>query len=557
MVDVIDTDAMFAAAPDAVQGGEDVAMTLPTVATALVQSLTNASRIQRAGLSLARELTRVTLGRSQVEAPKGDWRWADPTWRENPAYRRMMQSYLAWSEAMVGLAEDSGPDWRAEERARFALNVLTSAAAPTNFLATNPAAVKRAFESGGKSLLRGGRNMLHDWRSNGGMPTQVDGSGFRTGENVAVTPGAVVFRDERCEVIQYRPTTTQVSSRPLVVVPPQINKYYFLDLAPGRSFVEYAVSRGLQTFIISWRNPGRDEAHWGLDEYATSLLAAIDTARAVSGSDDVNLLGFCAGGILSSTVLNHLAATGDQRVNTASFAVTLLDFEVPAMIGLLASPGLLGFAKWSSRRSGVLAGASLGKVFTWFRPNDLVWNYWVNNYLLGEDPPVFDILAWNADATNLPAALHGQFLDIFGSNLLCKPDSLTVLGSPVDLSRIEIETYVTGALTDHLTPWTGCYRTTQLMSGPSTFVLSHAGHIQALVNPPGNPKAFYHVGGEPGPDPEKWREGAERRPGSWWEHWAEWVLPRSGEEHPAPSDLGNQEYPPLAPAPGDYVRRPA
>jgi polyhydroxyalkanoate synthase len=557
MVDQLETAAMFSGAAEAAPGGEDVALTIPSVLLSLLHATASGPRVGAAGLGLAREMTRVALGRSAVEPPKGDWRFDDATWHDNPAYRRMMQSYLAWCEAVTGLAEGSGLDWRSEERAKFGLNLLTSAAAPTNFLPTNPAAVKRSFETGGRSLWRGARNMVRDWRSNGGMPSQVDRSSFRMGENTAATSGAVVFRDERFELIQYRPTTEEVRTRPVVIVPPQINKYYFLDLAPGRSFVEYVLSRGLQVFMISWKDPTPADADWGLDEYASSVLAAVDAARGVCDSEDVNLLGFCAGGIVSSTVINHLAAAGDDRVRTASFAVTLLDFDVPAMIGLLASPGLLGLAKWSSRRAGVLSGSSLGRVFTWFRPNDLVWNYWVNNYLMGNDPPRFDILAWNADSMNLPAKLHAQFLDIFGHNLLCRPGTLTVLGTPVDLGQVKLETYVTGAITDHLTPWIGCYRTTQLMSGPSTFVLSHSGHIAALVNPPGNPKAYYYVGGEPGPDPQAWREGAERHPGSWWEHWVEWALPRSGGCRPAPEELGGADWPPLVAAPGRYVRRAA
>jgi polyhydroxyalkanoate synthase len=397
------------------------------------------------------------------------------------------------------------------------------------------------------------RNFLRDLRRNGGMPSQVAEGAHRVGEHLAVTPGAVIWRDERCELIRYAPTTPTVRARPVIVVTPQINKYYFLDLAPGRSFVEYEVSRGIQVFIVSWRNPGPEHAGWGLEEYASTILGAIEAARSLTGSDDVDLFGFCAGGITTAATLAHLAAIDDQRVNTASFAVTLLDFDVPALIGMLADPALLRVSKWNSRRAGVLDGTSLGSIFSWLRPNDLVWNYWVNNFLMGEDPPVFDILAWNADPTNLPAKLHGQFLDIFGQNLLCTPGALTLFGTPVDLSRIKLETYVTGATTDHLTPWKGCYRATQLMGGPSTFILSNAGHIQAQVNPPGNPKAHFFAGPTPGPDPDAWLAAADRHPGTWWSHWADWALERGPAEVPAPTELGNTAYPVLAPAPGTYV----
>jgi len=335
------------------------------------------------------------------------------------------------------------------------------------------------------------RQLVSDIRHNGGLPSQVDAGAFRVGDNLALSPGAVVYRDEVCEILQYTPTTPRVRSRPIVMVPPQINKFYFMDLAPKRSFIEYAVSRGLPFFAISWRNPVADQGGWNLDTYAERVVTAFDVAAEITGSDSVNLLGMCAGGITASTVLSHLALRAPDRVNSASFGVTLLDFDVPAMVGMMNSRPLLAVAKKRSARSGVLDGQSLAAVFTWMRPNDLVWNYWVNNYLMGRRPPAFDILAWNADKTNLPSALHAQFLEIFAGNSLVHAGEISVLGTPVDLARITCDTYVTGGLTDHLTPWTGCYRATQLFSGPSTFVLGHSGHIQTMVNPPGNPKAHY------------------------------------------------------------------
>ena len=259
------------------------------------------------------------------------------------------------------------------------------------------------------------------------------------------------------------------------------------------------------------------------------MLHAVDTVREVTGSPDVNLIGFCAGGIIATALLNHLAATGDDRVHSMSYAVTLLDFGLRAPITAFSGRGLIAFAGRRSRRKGIITSRQMGNAFTWMRPDDLVFNYWVNNYLMGEKPPAFDILAWNADGTNLPGALHNQFLDIFRDNLLTRPGELSVLGTPVSLRNITVPTFVTGAVTDHLTPWKGCYRTTQLFSGPSTFVLSYSGHIASLVNPPGNPKAHYWTGGPPGADPEEWLAGAERQQGSWWEAWADWVTARAGE----------------------------
>jgi polyhydroxyalkanoate synthase len=515
----------------------------------------NVPVVASAGARLAGDLAGVVLGTSEMAPARGDKRFTDPTWSDNPGYRRLMQAYLAACRAVADVVERADlDDWRDRERARFVAAVLTSTLAPTNTLPGNPAALKRAFETGGASLGRGARHLLEDLWRNRGLPQQVERGALRVGEHMAVTPGAVVYRDDVLELIQYTPTTDEVRETPVVVVPPQINKYYFMDLAPGRSLIEYAVGRGQQMFAISYRNPTREHRHWNLDTYGTSILAALDAVRAITGSEQVNLFGLCAGGITTSTVLNHLFATGQgDRVRTTSYGVTLLDWSAPAPVGMLSVPALIRFAAWRSRSSGVLDGRSLASVFTWMRPNDLVWNYVANNWLLGNDPPTFDILAWNADCTNLPGALHGQFLEIFEHNALTRPGALTVLGSPVDLSRVTTENYVTGGTTDHLTPWNGCYASARLLGGKSTFVLTNTGHIQTLVSPPGSRKSRYWTGPEPVVHPEDWRSRATEHEGTWWEHWAGWIDERSGEWRKAPSDLGNAAHPPLAPAPGTYV----
>ena len=543
---------------DAVGGTEDPGrIGVADGLVALAKAATQSAAAVKAGVGLSAESVRIAVGRSQVAPAKGDNRFADPSWTDNPAYRRVKQVYLAWSAAVDSVVDAADVDWRTRERARFAAGILTSSLAPTNTLPGNPAALKRVIETGGGSLVAGARHFVDDLLHNGGMPKQVDASGFKVGENMATTPGAVVYRDEVCEVLQYQPTTATVRTRPVVMIPPPINKYYFMDLAPGRSFIEHAVSKGIPFFVISWRNPRKEHADWNLDTYAGAVLGAIDVAREVSGSDDVIALGLCAGGIITATVLSHLAAKGDGRVHAVSFGVTLLDWDVPAMVGAFQSKGLLSIARRKSRTAGVLDARSLGTVFTWMRPNELVWNYWVNNYLMGKQPPAFDILAWNDDKTNLPGRLHGQFLDIFAGNLMVKPGGMEVLGTPVDLSAVKIDTYVTGGLSDHLTPWDGCYRATQLFPGHSTFVLSPTGHIQTQVSPPGNPKSHYFIGGEPGPDPHEWRDNAERRAGTWWDHWVEWVIERAGAEKPAPKTLGSRRHKVLAPAPGTYVLEPA
>ncbi len=516
--------------------------------------------VARASVGLAMGLSRVALGRSEVAPARGDWRFKDPTWTTNPLYKRVAQGYLSACEAVEQILDDmqtAGDSHRAD-RARFAMGILTSAAAPTNTLWGNPAAIKKTFETGGANLICGFRNFVDDMRHNGGMPSMAKQGALRVGEDMAVTPGQVVEKDEYAELLQYAPSTATVRERPMLVVPPPIGRFYFLDLRPGRSFVEYSASRGLQTFLLSWRNPGPEQADWDIDTYAQRILGAIDTIREITRSDDVNLIGFCAGGILQTAVLNRLAALGDERVHSASYAVTLLDFGLPAPIGAFSSPRLLSLARWNSSRRGVISARAMSGVFTWMRPNDLVWNYWVNNYLLGEDPPVFDILSWNADGTNLPAALHRQFLNIFEHNPLPTPGSLESLGTPVDLGSIKVPHYVVGAVADHLTPWKGTYRTTQLLGGDSTFVLSNAGHIASLVNPPGNPKASYFTGPtDADGSPEEWLDGAVRQLGSWWEHWADWALERSGAEKAAPKKLGSRRNPARDPAPGSYVLEPS
>lgn len=553
----VGTDGAEPIPPESIAGGEPASIPpFGQVFTATVATLGQAGAVARESILLSRELLRIGAGKSSIEPAKGDRRFADPAWETNPLFHRLEQSYLATGGSLGRLVErlDGRVSDRVAETARFAGGLLASAASPTNFFLTNPAAIKKAFDTGGASVMRGTGQLLHDLRHNGGFPEMADRSGFEVGRNLAVSPGAVVERDEVGEVIQYSPASTAVFARPVLVVPPPIGRFYFLDLAPGRSFVEYASAQGMQVFMLSWRNPSKAQANWDLDTYASRVCSAIDAVREVTGAEDINLMVFCAGGIIASTALSHMAVTGDSRVHSVSYAVTLLDFSKRAPIAAYNSRGLLAFARRRSLRAGIMTSRQMGSAFTLMRPDDLLFNYVVNNYLLGQRPPAFDILAWNADGTNLPGALHAQFLDIFRDNPLVRAGAIEVLGTPLDVSSITVPVFVTGALTDHLTPWRGCYQTTQLVGGESTFVLSYSGHIASLVNPPGNPKAHYWVGGVPGPDPDAWLADAERRTGSWWERWIEWVTPLAGSKHPPSGRLGSDRHPPLDPAPGLYVR---
>ena len=502
---------------------------------------------------VALELAEIALGRSEIAPARSDRRFTDPAWTEHPAYRRLMQAYLLIAARLHELVDQAQLDWRNAQRAHFAVTLLTDGLAPTNTLWGNPAAIKRAFDSAGVSLIRGTRNLIGDLSRNGGMPAMVDTRPFQLGRNIAVSPGSIVHRDEVFELIQYASTAETVYSRPLVMIPPQINKYYVMDLAPGRSFTEYAVGQGLQYFTISWRNPVAAQRDWDLDTYVQACLDAVEVACEITGSEQANLLGLCAGGVTMSLVLGHLAAKGSPRARSATFAVAVLDTEAPSMMGMFASDATIAAATRRSRRKGVLDGREMARVFAWLRPNDLVWNYWVNNYLLGNDPPAFDILFWNADNTRLPAALHADFLDLFVRNPLKRAGEVDVLGTPIDLKQVTAPAYVVSGITDHIAPWTAGYETTSMLGGPVEFVLSSSGHIQSIVNPPGNPKASYFTGGPQVDEPQSWLKAATEVRGSWWEHWARWVGEQSGERVRAPRRPGGRRHPVLEPAPGRYV----
>ncbi len=508
------------------------------------------------------DLTQIATGESELKPEPNDRRFADPAFAENPFYRRLMQAYLAWRASLhdlVGLKTETiaGEDWKLPAQERFAVTLLTEALSPTNTLLGNPAALKRAFDTAGRSLLDGLRNYLGDLINNGAMPSQVDKRPFEVGRNLAVTPGAVVHRGKLVELIQYKPATAQVYERPVMLIPPEINKFYVMDLAPKRSFTEYAVAHGLQFFTVSWRNPGPEDRDMGLDDYVNACKEASGIVSAITGSPDLNLVGICAGGITSSVLLGHLQASADRRINAATLVVTMLDSSEPSMTGMFANEESVAAAVEGSKRKGVLDAGSLARTFAWMRPNDLVWHYWVNNYLMGLDPAPFDILFWNADSTNLPARLHSDFLNIMLRNPLMEPGALKALGTPIDLRHVDCDMYVLAGQTDHICPWRACHRATQLFGGRTEFVMSGSGHVQSLVCPPANFKAKYFTNHRTGNDPDAWLKGAHEHKGTWWDHWLEWMDKRSGEKRPAPTSLGGGGYEVIEPAPGRFVHMSA
>jgi polyhydroxyalkanoate synthase len=555
-IEIVDAtiDAITSAMPVTLSPSQTVAAGSRLARTAILQPMA----VARNAAGFVVEAAKIAAGTSDVSPGPKDRRFTDEWFSEKPAWRRLAQTQVALEQSVADLIEDLDLDEKSRLRSELVANILTSTVAPTNNLLGNPAALKEAQRTRGRSLVDGARHALHDARNNGGMPSMVDTRPYVPGETIAATPGSVIFRNPVLELIQYAPTTPKVHARPIMIIPPQINRYYVLDLAPQRSLVEHLVSEGYQVFMISWRNPGPEHRDWSLDTYLAATLEAMDATLDVTGSRTLNMLGVCAGGITMAALLGHLAAIGDKRVHSASFLVTIIDWSTPSTVGTMISGPVLSAARRSSRRTGILDGDSLARLFAWLRPNDLVWNYWVNNYLLGKNPPPFDVLAWNVDSTNLPAELHSDFMDIAAENSMTEPGKVVALDTPIDLADITYDTFVVGAVTDHITPWEACYETVNLLGGKSEFVLSSQGHIQALVNPSGNPKGEYrtNAAAADADEPlssEEWLAGADAHQGSWWDHWAAWLRPRSGRKVAAPGELGSDEYPPIVDAPGTYV----
>ncbi|WP_028631937.1 class II poly(R)-hydroxyalkanoic acid synthase [Pseudomonas parafulva] len=504
-------------------------------------------------LALGGQLGRVLLGDTPHQPNPRDGRFSDPTWRENPLYRRGLQAWLAWQGQTRAWIDESHLDEDDRARVHFLFNLLNDALAPSNSL-LNPQAVKTLFDTGGQSLVRGAAQLLEDLRHNGGLPRQVDERAFEVGGNLATTPGSVVFRNDMLELIQYQPMSEKQHARPLLVVPPQINKYYIFDLSPANSFVQYMLKHGLQVYMVSWRNPDARHREWGLSSYVAALEAALNACRSISGSRDPNLVGACAGGLTMAALQGHLQARQQlRRVRSATYLVSLLDSAFDSPASLFADEQTIEAAKRRSYQRGVLDGAEVARIFAWMRPNDLIWNYWVNNYLLGKTPPAFDILYWNADNTRLPAALHGDLLDFFKLNPLTRPGGLEVCGSSIDLQQINIDSFTVAGSNDHITPWDAVYRSATLLGGKRRFILANSGHIQSIINPPGNPKGYYLDNPQLPGDPRAWFHDAQRSEGSWWPLWMTWIKARSGPLRPPKGLPGNATYPALGPAPGTYV----
>jgi polyhydroxyalkanoate synthase len=505
-------------------------------------------------LGFIKEASNIIRGCSDLAPDPKDRRFRDVTWSRNPLYRCSLQFWLATRAGIIECLDDIEMDKTERIRALLLCNIVIDSLSPTNSLIGNPAALKQIYETGGASLLHGLRNAYDDFIVGNKLPSKVDSRGFEVGTNLATCEGAVIFRNDFMEVIQYAPLTKNVHEIPLLIVPPQINKFYVLDLTPDKSMTCYLLNQGFRVFCISWFNPGPAQESWGLEDYVSAVIEATGVVRNITRQKKLNVMGACSGGITLTTALSHLAAIGDERINSCTLQVCVLDPRSDDTdIGALLTETSVEFARSKSAKNGILSGKDLATTFAWMRPNDLIWNYYVNNYLMGNSPPAFDILHWNNDTTNLPARLHSDFLDFYMNSPFANPGTQEFMGQTLDLSRVKHDILIAAGLTDHITPWQACYRSVKMFGGNVTFVLSNSGHIQALINPPGNPKARYMSSGVETNDTGEWLETATQQPGSWWELWTEWLTDRSGPLRNAPRKLGNAKYSTLDKAPGLYV----
>ncbi len=520
------------------------------------------------GKSLTEIVARDANAAAEAEAPAGDpviapepsdRRFGHAAWTTNPYFDALKQGYLLATRAVLeSIDRAEGVDEPTKRRVKFFARQFCDAMSPTNVPWFNPDVLEETVRSGGANFVRGMRNVVEDARTNAGRPALVDESAFEVGKNVATTRGSVVFRNELIELIQYAPTQSEVFARPLVIVPPWINKFYILDLQPANSFVKYATDSGRNTFVVSWRNPDASLADMTWSDYVRlGPLTAFRVASEIAGAGDVDAIGYCIGGTLLATALAYLVRTNQAVVNSATFFAALIDFADPGEIMAFLSAEALAHIEAKMSESGVLSGREMADTFSMLRANDLIWGVAVNRYLLGRDAPAFDLLYWNSDATRIPRAAHSYYLrHMYVQNDLVAPDALEVDGVPIDVARVGVDTYCVATAEDHIAPWRSVYAMTQRFGGPTTFRLGASGHIAGIISPPAKKKAVWWgapPGGANPPDPDEWLAAAPKHEGSWWPDWSAWLAERSPEKTPAPAATGSEGHPPLADAPGAYV----
>jgi polyhydroxyalkanoate synthase len=487
-----------------------------------------------------------------------DKRFKSEAWVDNPASDYVKQFYLLMSRFLEASVECvKGVDPHTHHKQKFYTRQFLNAVAPTNFAATNPVVLKATLESRGENLIKGLRNLTADLeRGNGRLSLQMsDPSAFRLGENIATSPGKVVFQNDLMQLIQYAPSTPTVHRRPLLIIPPWINKFYILDLKPKNSFIKWCSDQGHTVFVISWVNPGPELAHKGFGDYLLEgPLAALDAIAQATGEAEANLVGYCIGGTLTASVLAYMAATKDERVASATLFTTLLDFADVGDISVFLDDAQLELADEHMKRIGYFEGRHMSDAFNLLRENDLIWFFFVNNYLLGRDPAAFDLLYWNSDSTRMPTTMHSFYLrNMYYRNVLRNPGAISLADVPIDLGRIKVPLYFLSTREDHIAPWPATYAGTQLVAGPVRFVLGASGHIAGVINPPSAEKYGYWTGEALPADPRSWLEGAQYHPGSWWTDWAEWVACHGGGQVPA-REPGSGKLAAIEDAPGSYVK---
>jgi polyhydroxyalkanoate synthase subunit PhaC len=498
-------------------------------------------------------------GEKQEQEGRPDRRFSAPDWTENPYYETLKESYLLASEYLLNEAEETdGQDTEEQRRLRFHLKQFVDAMAPVNFLLTNPAALKKAFETGGTSLAEGTRNLLADLEE--GRMSMTDANAFQPGENLAITPGKVVYRNDLIELIQYEPSTDKVRETPIVFFPPWINKYYILDLQPKNSMVKYLVDEGFTVFMVSWKNPDASMEDTKFEDYMKKgPLAAVEVVKDITGSEKVNPVGYCVGGTLLAVTLAWLAEGGDENpFNASTFMVSLQDFAEVGDTAVFMDEPQVEFMEQQMMERGYLDNRKMANMFNLLRSNDLIWSNVVNNYLLGQKPPAFDLLYWNADGTRMARDAHSFYIrNTYLENNLIEPGKVEVDGRPIDLTKIEGEAYAVGAEKDHIVPWHSAWRIGQLTNLKTRFALANSGHIAGMINPPskGKGKHWVNESGDAGSasSSEEWRANATEHEGSWWEDWTDWLEPFSGDKVDPPK-MGSEKYPPIEDAPGTYVK---
>ncbi len=529
------------------------------------------AQIQTDYVKSATEVWNQSLQRLQPEAsaqpaPIADRRFGSAEWASNPAAAFTAQMYLLNAKALMQMAEGVEGDAKTKGRIRFAVQQWIDAASPSNYLALNPEAMSKALETKGESIATGMQLLLQDLQK--GHVSQTDESVFEVGKNVATTAGAVVFENDLFQLIEYTPLTAKVHERPMLFVPPCINKYYILDLQPDNSVIRYTVEQGHRTFVVSWRNPDESLVNKTWDDYIQEgPITAIGVVQAITGSKTINTLGFCVGGTLLSTALAVLAARGEQPAHSVTLLTTLLDFDSSGILDIFIDETMvqmreMTLGEHAPSGPGLLKGKELATTFSFLRPNDLVWNYVVGNYLKGEAPPPFDLLYWNGDSTNLPGPMYCWYLrHTYLQNELKQPGKLTVCGEQVDLGAIEAPFFIYGSREDHIVPWTAAYNSVPLISGKKRFVLGASGHIAGVINPPAKGKRSHWTNdpadGQLPATAEAWLAGATEHPGSWWTTWSDWLKPLGGKLVAAPKAPGSAKYKAIEPAPGRYVKAKA